>query len=134
MMLDGGYPNSAGAAVVSAYSACLAIGRIIGGLFADRVGEVNMFVLACLIPLLCVLCIWMPAPTNIITTSIAAVIWALFCGTPLVGELETVETSDVASGVDFFFSRSNADPRGQGVRGPPAWGGTRRSFYLVRTW
>lgn len=83
-MVDGGYGNTAGAALVAAFSACLAVGRIIGGFFADRVGEVNMFVLSCAVPFIATTAIWIPAPTNIISTSIAAILWALFCGTPLV--------------------------------------------------
>ncbi|KAI9023933.1 major facilitator superfamily domain-containing protein [Hyaloraphidium curvatum] len=84
MLLDGGYPQNVGAAIVAAYSACMALGRIAGGFFADRVGEINMFVLACLVPFLAVTCIWLPAPTNIATVSVASLTWALFCGSPLV--------------------------------------------------
>lgn len=84
MMYFGGYSNATGAAVVSAFSAIVALGRIVGGFLADRVGEINMFTMGCLMPLLATLCIWMPAPTNLGTTVAASMIWAFFCGAPLV--------------------------------------------------
>lgn len=84
MLSDGGYSNATGAAVVAAFSATVALGRIIGGFLVDKLGELNMFVLACAVPCLSTLCIWMPAPTNLGTTIAATMLWAFFCGSPLV--------------------------------------------------
>ena len=43
-----------------------------------------MFVLACLVPCLATLCIWMPAPTNMANLIVASMLWGFFCGSPLV--------------------------------------------------
>ncbi|KAI9031067.1 major facilitator superfamily domain-containing protein [Hyaloraphidium curvatum] len=83
MLFDGGYSNAAGAAVVSAYSAVMAVGRIAGGFLSSRAGEVNMFVLACAVPMVSAL-VWLAAPTNLGVTIAASMAWALFCGAPLV--------------------------------------------------
>ncbi|KAI9004366.1 major facilitator superfamily domain-containing protein [Hyaloraphidium curvatum] len=85
MLRDGGYSNATGAALVAAFSATVALGRIVGGFFTDRVGEINMWILACAVPFLATSLIWLPAPTNLATTIAASMLWALFCGTPLVG-------------------------------------------------
>jgi nitrate/nitrite transporter NarK len=58
MLFDGGYSNQIGAMVVSVYSAIMACGRIVGGLLADRVGEINMFTLATFVPIVCTLIWW----------------------------------------------------------------------------
>ncbi|KAI9026686.1 major facilitator superfamily domain-containing protein [Hyaloraphidium curvatum] len=83
MLYDGGYPNSVGVAVVSAYSAVLAVGRIVGGFLASRAGELNLFCLACFVPCAMSL-IWMSSPTNLGVTASVTMVWAFFCGAPLV--------------------------------------------------
>lgn len=84
MLTDGGYSAATGAAIVSVFSAVLAFGRILGGFMVDKLGELNMFVAACLFPMLATLCIWMPNPTNLGNVVAAAVVWAFWCGSPLV--------------------------------------------------
>lgn len=84
MIFDGGYGNAAGAAVVAAYSAVLAVGRILGGFASDRLGEINMLVIGCCIPGLMTMTVWMAAPTNLIAICVAAMILAFFGGAPLV--------------------------------------------------
>lgn len=84
MLFDGGYSNATGAAVVSGFSATMALGRIVGGLLADGLGELNVFLLACTVPCFATFCIWMPAPTLLGTTTAGAILWAFFCGAPMV--------------------------------------------------
>jgi MFS family permease len=80
MYVLGGYSDGAGAAIVAMFSALMAVGRILGGFITPRVGEVNMLLLGLFIPGFMGLTVWMAAPTNIITTSITAVIWVGFLG------------------------------------------------------
>ncbi|KAI9021994.1 major facilitator superfamily domain-containing protein [Hyaloraphidium curvatum] len=83
MLFDGGYSNATGAAVVTAYSAVLAAGRILGGLITMRSGELNMFLLSCLVPLVASL-LWISAPTNLAATCACSIVYGFFCGQPLV--------------------------------------------------
>ncbi|KAI9034202.1 major facilitator superfamily domain-containing protein [Hyaloraphidium curvatum] len=94
MLNDGGYSQATGAGVVAAFSAMVAAGRICGGFLADRIGEINMFCAGCLVPFFAVLCIWMPAPTQLGTTVTASIFIAFFCGAPLV-------TMPVLSAIEF---------------------------------
>lgn len=83
MLFDGGYGNATGAAVSAAFSAMLAVGRILGGLITDYVGELNMLYIGCTIPGTMAL-LWMINPTNLVVVVVTSMIWAFFGGAPLV--------------------------------------------------